>query len=117
MKMLKKALMLLVIPMAVAACSKDNNETGNNLPGPNEVWMKNRAFVPSSLTVPVGTTVTWTNKDNVDHNVTDSTLIVSGTIHPGGTFTFTFDSAGIYDYACTIHPDMTGSVLVNASAK
>ena len=100
----------------------DNNGTTNNTgnkggsgePGANEVWIQNMAFNPSTITVAAGTTITWTNKDAVIHNVTSNTgLFSSGSISTGGTFSYTFSTSGTFSYYCTIHPSMTASVTVN----
>ncbi len=70
-------------------------------------------FVFSAITVSRGGTVTWTNRDPVDHDVTalDGSF-GSPVLHEGGTFTAQFDRAGTYAYHCTIHPFMTASVIV-----
>jgi plastocyanin len=63
--------------------------------------------------VTVGTTVTWTNADAVSHTSTsDASGWNSGTIPPGGRFSFAFQSAGTFAYRCTIHPGMVGTVVV-----
>jgi len=99
-----------------AACEEENNEEGNNGPGENEVWMEDIAFSPASKSVPVGTTVKWINKDDVDHTVTSSEgLFDSGHIAAGEIYEYTFDSAGTYDYVCTLHSGMTGTVIVGDS--
>jgi plastocyanin len=83
-------------------------------PGPNEVFIQGMAFNPSSISVTAGTTIKWTNKDGVAHTVTSNTnLFNSGSIATGGTFTFTFSTAGTYSYFCSIHPSMVASVTVN----
>ena len=71
------------------------------------------SFMPHTDTVSAGTTVTWTNMDGVGHNVTSNTAVFgSGTISPaGGTFSFTFNTAGTFPYTCTIH-GMTGTITV-----
>jgi len=72
------------------------------------------AFNPSSLTVAKGTTVTWTNNNNVAHTiVSDSGAFSSSELAKGGSFSFTFDSPGEYPYHCSIHPSMKGKVIVN----
>ena len=93
-------------------CSKSSN-SGMSGPGANEVWMKNTAFDPASITVSVNSTVTWTNKDGYSHDVTatDSSFY-SGTIPSGATYTHQFTTAGTYTYRCTFHPGMTGVVVV-----
>jgi plastocyanin len=76
-----------------------------------EVSAEGFAFVPPELTVETGTTVTWTNADAALHTVVGSGL--SGELAAsGGTFEHTFDEAGSFAYACTIHPSMTGTVTV-----
>jgi len=98
------------------AC-EDNGGGDENGPGDNEVWMENTAYNPQQLSVDIGATVTWINKDGVDHTVTSGEgLFDSGNISAGGTFEYTFDSAGTYNYGCTIHPDMSGSINVGSSS-
>jgi plastocyanin len=108
---------ILLIAGAISLCSsckKDKKDsTDNSTPGANAVWMKNTAFTPQSITVPVNTTVTWTNKDGITHTVTSTTgLFDSGNIGNGGTFTYQFTTAGTYPYRCTIHSGMSGTVVV-----
>lgn len=102
------------------AGSNNSNSNSNNTPGKNEVWMQNISYNPDSLSVSQGTTVTWTNKDQVNHTVTSGVpgspngIFDSGTVSPGKTFTFTFDSTGTFKYYCKIHLDrMTGVVTVH----
>lgn len=75
--------------------------------------VKDFEFDPATLTVAVGTTVTWTNEGPSDHTVTaDDGAFDSGTIAQGGTFDQTLDAPGTFAYHCTIHPDMKGTVTV-----
>ena len=77
------------------------------------VDIANFAFGPDALTVSAGTTVTWTNYDTSPHTVTaNDGAFDSGTIAPGETFTFTFESEGSFDYICSFHPNMTGNITV-----
>ena len=92
-------------------CGSKGSSTPNPVSGnPNQVIMKDIAFSPSSLTVTVGTTVTWINNDSMDHTVTSGTpgnntgVFDSGTIAPSGKFTFTFNTKGTFQYYCTFHP-------------
>lgn len=86
---------------------------GNVAAGPDAVSITNFAFAPASLTVPVGTTVTWTNKDEEPHTVSaDDGSFRSQGLGTGSTFTFTFTKAGTFAYICTIHPFMHGTVVV-----
>ena len=71
------------------------------------------AYMPDDLNVAVGATVTWTNSDSVPHTSTsDAAGWNSGTVAPGGQFSFSFQSAGTFPYHCTIHPGMVGTVVV-----
>jgi plastocyanin len=81
--------------------------------GGNAVTIDNFAFGPSSLTVAVGTKVTWTNKDSDAHTVTaDDGSFDSGALGEGATFSQTFSKAGTYAYHCKIHSFMTATIVV-----
>ncbi|MRS04355.1 hypothetical protein EG832_14240 [bacterium] len=78
-----------------------------------EVEIEDFAYVPATITVKVGTTVTWTNKDTVRHTVTaDSGLFDSGLFGKGESFSYTFTEAGTYSYFCIPHTYMKGVVVV-----
>lgn len=88
-------------------------------PGPNEVFMRYTMFEPQSISVPVNTTITWTNMDAMPHTATSGTpgsptgLFNSGTLNEGQTFSFMFTVAGAYPYYCLVHGGaMTGTVTV-----
>jgi len=71
------------------------------------------SYSPVSYIVTVGTTVTWLNNDTATHTVTESNgLFDSGPLTPGATFSYTFSQPGTYQYACTYHPWMTGTIVV-----
>jgi plastocyanin len=80
-----------------------------------EVKIDNFSFGPAALTVPVGTTVTWTNRDDIPHTVVstdDPKAFKSKVLDTDEKFSFTFSQAGTYPYFCSIHPKMTGKVIV-----
>jgi amicyanin len=79
-----------------------------------QVKIDNFSFSPSPLNVPVGSTVTWTNQDDVPHNVRSSegNTLKSPVLDTDQKFSFTFNKAGTYQYFCAIHPKMTGKVVV-----
>ena len=107
---------LLAVFTISGSCSKsdDTKDNGGTVQGPNDVYIVDMAFVPNTITVAAGTTITWTNKDGTSHNVTSNTgLFSSGSLANGRTFTFTFATAGTYSYYCSIHPAMVASVTVN----
>jgi len=82
---------------------------------PVPVKIAQLAFSPASVTVPVGGTVTWTNSDPVGHTVTSMGRgpLGSATLNAGGTYSYTFTTAGTYMYYCAVHPDMMGTVVVS----
>ncbi|HKT20287.1 MAG TPA: cupredoxin family copper-binding protein [Stellaceae bacterium] len=82
---------------------------------PNAVTIDKFAFAPQALTVAVGTTVTWTNRDGEPHTVVNADnprLFKSAALDTGDGFSFTFSKPGTYKYFCSIHPHMTGVVIV-----
>lgn len=82
----------------------------------NMVFMKNIDFTPEKITVKKGTTVTWTNQDDVQHNVAPDNpteeFKKSELFGKGGTYSVTFNTVGSYSYNCTPHPFMKGTVVV-----
>jgi plastocyanin len=78
------------------------------------VSMKNIQFVPKSVTAKVGQTVKWTNDDSVDHNVTATSgaTFKSSNFGQGGTYVQKLTKAGTIKYVCTIHPGMSGTLVV-----
>jgi plastocyanin len=77
------------------------------------VKIDNFVFGPQTLTVPVGTTVTWTNSDDIPHtSVSTEGVFKSKVLDTDEKFSYTFTKAGTYPYYCTIHPKMTGTVVV-----
>jgi plastocyanin len=78
-----------------------------------EVSVDNFTFSPQTLSVSVGTMVTWTNRDDVPHTVVDTERrFKSSTLDTDDTFSRTFVTAGEYTYYCGIHPHMTGKIVV-----
>jgi plastocyanin len=80
------------------------------------VQISNFAYQPATVTIQVGDTVTWTNLDSAAHTATDtgSGALFDGVMATGESFSHTFTQAGTYDYYCTFHPEMTGTVVVQA---
>ena len=80
-----------------------------------EVKIDNFSFGPAALTVAVGSTVTWTNRDDIPHTVVstdDPKKFKSKVLDTDEKFSYTFTKAGTYPYFCSIHPKMTGQVMV-----
>jgi plastocyanin len=81
------------------------------------VTLAGKAFSPASVTVAVGGTVTWTNKDSMPHNVTaNGGAFKSATLAPGAVFSFKFTTPGTYPYNCTFHGGMNGTVIVPSAS-
>jgi len=82
-------------------------------PGTAEVNIDNFSFSPATITVKAGTTVTWTNRDDIPHTVfADDKSFKSKPLDTGDKFTFTPTKPGTYPYFCSIHPKMTGKLVV-----
>jgi plastocyanin len=86
---------------------------------PSKNMIVKHAFTPLTMSVPVGTTVTWTNQDDVPHTVTTTKAPVtfdSGVFDKGKSFSYTFAKPGTYEYYCAVHPDMRATVVVTGAA-
>ena len=105
--------LLLLAPALGARAARPAAHAHATMP----VTIQNFAFSPQTITVAPGTTVIWTNKDNVDHTVTSDTGAWpdSGSLATNQTFSHTFTKAGTYPYHCSIHPSMTARVIVSSS--
>ncbi len=80
----------------------------------NQVNIDNFSFTPPTLTVPVGTKVTWVNHDDVPHIVTNTDKrFVSPVLDTDEKFSYTFTTPGTYNYYCSIHPKMTAKIIVH----
>jgi plastocyanin len=78
-----------------------------------EVKIDNFSFGPQTVTVPVGATVTWTNRDDIPHTVVSTDGVFKSKVRDTDeTFSYTFTKAGTYPYFCSVHPKMTGKVVV-----
>jgi plastocyanin len=80
------------------------------------VKIDNFTFTPQRVTVKAGSTVTWTNEDDIPHTVTSSTKAFrSKALDTDDKFSFTFTTAGVYEYFCSLHPHMTGTIVVEGA--
>jgi plastocyanin len=78
-----------------------------------EVKIDNFSFSPQTLTIAAGTTVIWTNRDDIPHTVvSDDKVFKSKVLDTDEKFTYTFDKAGNFPYFCSVHPKMTAKVIV-----
>jgi plastocyanin len=100
--------MLLLLPGSRSLAANDQSSAANAA-----VNIDNFVFGPQTITVPVGATVTWTNKDDIPHtSVSTEGVFKSKVLDTDEKFSYTFTKPGTYPYYCTIHPKMTGKVVV-----
>lgn len=76
------------------------------------VKMKDFSFKPGTVSISKGDRVVWVNKDSVKHNATKGGSFTTGNIKPGGAVAVKFGSKGTYRYVCTLHPGMSGKIVV-----
>ena len=81
---------------------------------PGEITIDNFSFAPATLTVKAGTTITWTNKDDIPHGVgsANNAFKKSPALDTDDHYSFTFTTPGTYQYFCYLHPKMVGSIVV-----
>jgi plastocyanin len=81
------------------------------------ITIDNFTFTPQSLTVKAGTTVTWTNHDDIPHGIAsqNNAFAKSKTLDTDDSYSFTFTTPGTYKYFCYVHPHMTGTIVVEAA--
>jgi len=115
------ALALLAAASSGAASAQGAAATGATSPpaaskadaAPPIVIAKDFMFAPSTITIRAGATVTWKNTDDEPHTVVSGAgLFRSGALDTNESFSFRFDKPGIYHYACSIHPRMVGTIVV-----
>jgi plastocyanin len=106
-------LVLTACGLGIAALRGGASNVAPSTQGPADVNVDNFTFGPGTLKVPVGTTVTWTNRDDIPHTVVSTDRVFkSKVLDTDEKFSFTFSRAGTYEYFCSVHPKMTGKVVV-----
>jgi plastocyanin len=102
-------MMTLLLFAGLPSVTANDQPTAAN----TEVKIDNFSFGPETLTVPVGATVTWTNKDDIPHTtVSTDGAFKSKVMDTDEKFSYTFTKPGTYSYFCSVHPKMTGKVVV-----
>ncbi len=115
MNMLRTHLSMLAIVAAFVTLSAIEGASAQGNPPPKAVAIAidNFKFGVASLEVAAGTTVTWTNRDDVPHTVASTTKIFkSPPLDTGEAFSYTFKEAGTFEYYCSMHPRMIGKIVV-----
>jgi plastocyanin len=99
-------MVLLAVAFHITANAQPSAATG-------EVIIDNFSFGPQTITVPVGATVTWINRDDIPHTVVSTEGVFNSKVRDTDEkFSYTFSKAGTYAYYCSVHPKMTGKVVV-----
>ena len=107
----------VLVVMFLSGCGSSGRTSSGGTAAPpaaNEVVIKNFAFVPATITVKAGTTVTWVNEDPAAHNIVadHGSFPSSQDLSQGDKYSHTFNTAGTYRYICGLHTYMTGTVVV-----
>jgi plastocyanin len=107
------ATVLIALALLLSGLSSIKANAQQSPPAAAEVKIDNFSFGPETLTVAVGTTVTWTNRDDIPHTVVSTDKVFkSKVLDTDEKFSYTFAKAGTYSYFCSIHPKMTGKIVV-----
>jgi len=103
------ATLALLVFFNVGATATDRSPDAE----PTTVYIKDFMFTPMTLTVPVGTTVTWQNLDEEPHTIRSvDEQVKTGALDQNERYSFRFDQPGTYKYVCSIHPSMVGTIVV-----
>lgn len=92
----------------------NSNQSSSTPEQQGKISIQNMMFTPSQINIAKGGEVTWTNNDSIAHTVTSDTggELNSGDIQPGSTYSHTFNTTGSFQYHCSIHPSMRGTIVV-----
>jgi len=102
----------LAVRLVVAIVLSFGQNVGGARAADTMVMIDNFTFEPAKLTVKVGTTVTWKNRDDIPHTVVSAGKFRSKAMDTDDSYSFTFTAAGDYTYFCSLHPHMTGTIKV-----
>ena len=119
--MYARSILIVMICLLVSACGSSTTSPSQTPTFANPVTIPSNAstltttaYSPNPISVTAGATVTWVNNDTTTHTATATdNSWNSGNIAPGGNFSRTFPTAGTFQYNCTIHPNMVGTVTVH----
>jgi plastocyanin len=106
-RLLMIGVLTIVLAAIITGCSTTTTAK-------NTVNIQGSAFSPATITIKVGDTVTWVNKDSVGHTIVSSTF-QSTLLDTGQSYKMTFNEVGTFDYHCSVHPSMVGKVIVSSS--
>jgi len=106
-------LFFATVAIVIYSCGKLPAQQATNPAGGASVSIQNFAFVPDTVRIKVGQTITWTNKDTAPHTSTAlAGAFNSGNLITNQTYQFTFNAAGTYSYHCLVHPMMVTAYVI-----
>jgi amicyanin len=109
----RRTLIRLATALAVSLAAATDGPTTRAQAANSEVKIDNFTFAPQRVTVKAGATVTWINGDDIPHAIASSSkLFKSKALDSEDKFSFTFTTPGTYEYFCSLHPHMTGAIVV-----
>ena len=104
---------MFALAIALVVVSPPTRVKGEEAKAGTEVKVDNFTFSPETLTVPVNSTVTWVNKDDIPHVIASNDgLFKSKALDTDQKYSYTFGKAGTYPYYCSVHPKMVGKIVV-----
>jgi plastocyanin len=107
------AIALLVAAVAILMLQPTRARSEEVKSSPAQISVDNFTFAPNTLTVPVNSTVTWVNKDDIPHVIASNDgLFKSKALDTDDKYSYTFNKAGTYAYYCSVHPKMVGTIVV-----
>lgn len=105
--------LFIILAVFLTACTPPKKEKGPGVPGVNEVWLIGWVYEPETITVPVGTTVSWNNTTRDYHTVTSDDGLFDSRLGGGQSFNYTFTKPGIFTYQdIATDPPTIGKVVV-----
>lgn len=106
-------IVLLVLSLIWFAGNRASSGNSTKTTDQSQVLIQDFSFQPMTLIVPPGAKVTWINRDEEPHTVfSTESAFKSKSLDTGDQFSFTFDKSGTYNYFCSVHPKMTGKIVV-----
>jgi plastocyanin len=107
------AMLAALFTAALLAQTANFTSSADQKPQGTDVKIDNFSFAPGDVTVPLNTTITWTNRDDIPHNVVSTDgAFKSKVLDTDEKYSFTFSKPGTYSYFCSIHPKMTAKIVV-----
>lgn len=109
---MKRVIFLILMLVLITGCSTSSSQVNPPIKSvDNQITIKDFKFTPETLNVKLGSAVTWVNEDSMNH-IIKSDSFESNNLATGQSYSYTFDTAGSYEYYCSLHPSMKGNIIV-----